>query len=199
VDKSMSRAPTVGVPPCRYDASEDLLTNIPATPGGPMNTSNTLRAALAVALGCLALAGCDRAEKSSATGDGATVGQKVDRALAQTKDELARAGEQVKPTLERAGDSIERGAQQVKPALDKAGEKIKEAAGSDAAITASINADYLKDPDLSVFKIDVDTKDGVVTLNGVTGTPTARARAEKLAAANKGVKEVHNRLTVKSG
>ena len=163
-----------------------------------MNSSAPLRVALAVALGCFALAGCERVEKTSGNGDG-TVGQKVDSALAQTKEELARAGEQVKPALERAGESIERGARQVKPTLDKAGEKIKEAAGSDAGITASIQTDYLKDPDLSVFKIDVDTKDGVVTLNGTTDTPTARARAEKLAAANKGVKEVRNQLTVKAG
>lgn len=162
-----------------------------------MNTLKPLGAALVAALACATLAACDRAERTSGTGD--TVGQKVDRGLAQTKEELKRAGEQVKPTLERAGDSIERGVQQVKPTLDKAGEKIKEAAGSDAAITASIKADYLKDPDLSVFKIDVDTNDGVVTLNGVTDTPAARGRAEKLAAANKGVKEVRNRLTVKAG
>ena len=105
----------------------------------------------------------------------------------------------MKPTLERAGESLERGAEKVKPTLEKAGEKMKEAAGSDAAITASIKADYLKDPDLSVFKIDVDTKDGIVTLNGVTETPAARVRAEKLAAANKGVREVRNHLTVKQG
>jgi hyperosmotically inducible protein len=165
-----------------------------------MQTNVQLRTALAVALGCLALAACERPANNQATsGDGSTVGQKVDRALAQTKEELSRAGEQVKPALERAGDSIERGAAQVKPTLERAGEKIKEAAGSDAAITASIKADYLKDPDLSVFKIDVDTKEGVVTLNGVTDTAAARGRAEKLAQANKGVREVRNHLTVKQG
>jgi hyperosmotically inducible protein len=165
-----------------------------------MKTHIRLRTALAVALGCAALAACDRSADTRATGgDNSTVGQKVDRAVAQTKEELTRAGEQVKPALERAGDSIERGAEQVKPALDKAGAKIKEAAGSDAAITASIKADYLKDPDLSVFKIDVDTSDGVVTLNGVTDTAAGRLRAEKLAQANKGVREVRNHLTVKQG
>jgi hyperosmotically inducible protein len=50
-----------------------------------------------------------------------------------------------------------------------------------------------------VFKIDVDTKDGVVTLNGVAETPSARMRAVKLAEATKGVKEVRNHLTVKAG
>jgi hyperosmotically inducible protein len=165
-----------------------------------MKTTTTLRTALLAALSCAALAACERpANGNAANTSGATVGQKVDSALSQTKEELARAGEQVKPTLERAGDSIERGAEKVKPTLERAGEKIKEAAGSDAAITASIKADYLKDPDLSVFKIDVDTKDGVVTLNGMADTPAARPRAEKLASANKGVREVRNHLAVKQG
>lgn len=163
-----------------------------------MQNDIALRTALAVTFAA-ALAACDRPADNTARSADGTVGQKVDRALAQTKEELARAGEQVKPTLERAGDSIERAGQQVKPTLEKAGDKIKAAAGSDAAITASIKTDYLKDPDLSVFKIDVDTQDGVVTLNGVADTPSARMRAEKLAAANKGVKEVRNKLTVKSG
>jgi len=70
---------------------------------------------------------------------------------------------------------------------------------SDAAITASIKTDYLKDPDLSVLKIDVDTKDGVVVLNGMAGTADGKTRAEKIASAIKGVKEVRNHLTVKQG
>ena len=159
-----------------------------------------VRAAVGLALAALALAACERpAGDSAARSDNATAGQKVDRALANTKDELARAGEQVKPTLERAGAAIERGAEKVKPTLERAGEKMKEALTGDPAITASIKASYLKDPDLSVLKIDVDTKDGVVTLNGVAETPSAKMRAKKLAEATKGVKEVHDHLTVKQG
>lgn len=67
----------------------------------------------------------------------------------------------------------------------------------DAAITASIKTDFLKDPDLSVLKIDVDTRDGVVTLNGLADNEAARKRAEQLAGAIKGVREVRNYLTVK--
>jgi hypothetical protein len=70
-----------------------------------MKPNVSLRGAIAVALGCLALAACDRpASSNTASNDNATAGQKVDRALAQTKEELARAGDAVKPTLERAGD-----------------------------------------------------------------------------------------------
>lgn len=68
---------------------------------------------------------------------------------------------------------------------------------SDAAITASIKADLLKDPDLSVLKIDVDTRDGVVTLNGLAANESAKTRAERMAQAVKGVREVRNFLTVK--
>jgi hyperosmotically inducible periplasmic protein len=69
----------------------------------------------------------------------------------------------------------------------------------DTAITASIKTDFLKDPDLSVLKIDVDTRDGVVTLNGLADNEEARQRAERLAGAIKGVREVRNYLTVKRG
>lgn len=70
---------------------------------------------------------------------------------------------------------------------------------SDAAITASIKAGYLKDPDLGVFAIDVDTRDGVVTLDGTAPDEAARRRAAELAGATKGVREVRNQLTVKRG
>jgi osmotically-inducible protein OsmY len=70
---------------------------------------------------------------------------------------------------------------------------------SDGAITASIKADYLKDPDLSVLKIDVDTDGGVVTLKGTAENEAAKQRAEKIASAIKGVKEVRNNLAVKRG
>jgi hypothetical protein len=68
---------------------------------------------------------------------------------------------------------------------------------NDAAITASIKADLLRDPDLSALKIDVDTRDGVVTLNGLAANDTAKTRAERMAQSVKGVREVRNHLTVK--
>ena len=55
------------------------------------------------------------------------------------------------------------------------------------------------EPSIDSAGIGVSAEHGVVTLNGVTETPTARVRAEKLAAANRGVREVRNHLTVKQG
>jgi hypothetical protein len=157
-----------------------------------MSIDKPIRITLALAVCAFALAACDRETQR-------TTSQKLDNAVERTKEDLARAGDKTKQTLEKAGDEIKQAGEKVKPALDKAGEKIAEASRSDVAITTTINADYLKDPDLSVFKIDVDTKDGYVVLNGVTDTAAARIRAEKLAASVKGVKGVRNHLTVKQG
>jgi len=142
---------------------------------------NAFGLAIAAAIAA-SLSACDGSNAHpTVSRDGATVGQKLDNAMATTREDLARAGDKVKPTLE------------------KAGEKIREATSSDAAITTSIKADYLKDPDLSVLKIDVDTQDGVVTLNGLAKNAAAKDRAAKLASGIKGVREVRNHLAVKQG
>ncbi|HLX23536.1 MAG TPA: BON domain-containing protein [Usitatibacter sp.] len=104
---------------------------------------------------------------TSADTSSSTMGQKVDNAVANAKTDIASASDQTGKTLD------------------------------DAAITASVKTDILKDADLSVLKIDVDTKDGVVTLNGLANTEDAKTRATRLASGVKGVKEVHNNLTVK--
>ena len=52
--------------------------------------------------------------------------------------------------------------------------------------------DLLKDPDLSALKIEVDTNQGVVTLNGVAPNEAAAHRAARIAVAD--VTEVRNQL-----
>jgi osmotically-inducible protein OsmY len=66
----------------------------------------------------------------------------------------------------------------------------------DAGITAQINASLAKDPDLSAAKINVDTVNGRVTLNGPAPSTVARERAETIAKAVSGVTSVNNQLVV---
>ena len=183
-----------------------------------MNLISPRRAALLAALAGLALASCDRDTAQRAQNEADTVGQKVDRALERTRKELAEAGRQIKPELERAGAKISQAANNAGERIKHADDKSAPAANgatppsgagglsaetrsklNDTVITASIKADYLKDPDLSVLKIDVDTAGGVVTLNGLAKDEAARKRAEQMAAAVKGVTEVRNYLTLKRG
>ena len=151
-------------------------------------TTKLPRAALAAALAALALAACDRESMDKADRAGADVGRKADAAIAATKEKLAQAGEKTREAVN--------GVTKPNESTGDTGKQTREAL-SDTAITASIKADLLKDPDLSVLKIDVDTKDGVVTLNGLAANDAARTRAGHIAEGIKGVREVRNYLVTK--
>jgi hyperosmotically inducible periplasmic protein len=66
----------------------------------------------------------------------------------------------------------------------------------DATLTASVNAALVADKPSNFTRIDVDTTNGVVALNGTVESPEQRARAEQLAARVNGVKKVVNNLQV---
>jgi hyperosmotically inducible protein len=66
----------------------------------------------------------------------------------------------------------------------------------DAAITAAVKTAFAADPDVKALSIDVDTRDGVVTLSGRVGSAGERTRAEDVARRTNGVKGVRNELTV---
>jgi osmotically-inducible protein OsmY len=69
---------------------------------------------------------------------------------------------------------------------------------ADAGITAGVKTALATDPQLSALKIDVTTRDGVVSLEGPAPDEKARERAESLAAAPEGVVRVDNRLVVQA-
>jgi hypothetical protein len=66
----------------------------------------------------------------------------------------------------------------------------------DAGITAAVKTALAADPALSALRIEVNTEDGVVRLEGPAPDMKARERAEVLAAAPEGVTRVDNRLIV---
>jgi len=67
----------------------------------------------------------------------------------------------------------------------------------DAAITTAVKAKLIADAGLKGFKIDVDTKEGAVSLSGTVETEAAKASAESIAKATEGVKSVKNNLIIK--
>lgn len=68
---------------------------------------------------------------------------------------------------------------------------------ADAAITADVKARLIGEPGIRSLSINVDTYNGQVILKGDVRTSAQRATAERLARKVKGVKSVHNELTVK--
>jgi hyperosmotically inducible periplasmic protein len=67
----------------------------------------------------------------------------------------------------------------------------------DATITAGINLKFAKDDLVRAYKINVDTKDGMVTLTGTVKNEAEAKRAIALAESEEGVKRVSSVLQVK--
>jgi hyperosmotically inducible periplasmic protein len=116
--------------------------------------------------------------------DEQTSGQKLDEAIKKTE----QAGADMKAEAKQMG-------QEAKDAMDKAAAESSQAM-TDAGITTRINAALAADSRLKATKIDVDTKNGAVTLIGSAPDADSLQRATVLAQAVDGVKQVDNRLVV---
>jgi len=84
--------------------------------------------------------------------------------------------------LKKTGEAVAKKA-------EKAGEYM-----DDAAITARIKAEILRDPLLNVSEIEVTTTNGVVKLSGTVDSQESIDRAIEIARSLKDVKSVNNAL-----
>jgi hyperosmotically inducible protein len=66
----------------------------------------------------------------------------------------------------------------------------------DATITASVKSKLVAEKAGNLTRVDVDTNNGTVYLNGTVESPEQKTRAEQLAWQAKGVKSVVNNLQV---
>ncbi|MEO5661588.1 MAG: BON domain-containing protein [Polaromonas sp.] len=149
----------------------------------------------------LALSACSKPAANQ------TAGQKLDAAIAQTGQAAAEAklkteqsADQAKAkteeTFANAGAALKNATQHAESSARVAASKAIEKM-DDMAITAAVSTQLAKDPDLSAFKINVDTKDGAVTLKGSAPTEAARERAGAVAKTFNGVQSVDNQLIIK--
>lgn len=139
----------------------------------------------------LALSACNKPDDSK------TPGQKLDSAIAKTEQSGAEMKAKTEESFARAGaalkDATENAASSAKVAASKAIEKM-----DDMAITTAITTELAKDSEIKVLKINVDTKDGAVTLNGSVPTQAVRDRAGAVARTFNGVQSVDNKLEVRA-
>lgn len=66
----------------------------------------------------------------------------------------------------------------------------------DATVTSSVKTKLASDKLSSLTRVDVDTNNGTVSLNGVVESAEQRARAQELASQVSGVNKVVNNLQV---
>ena len=161
-------------------------------------SQNRLLQVLAVSALALGLSAC-----GPSGNDSQTAGQKLDNAIEKTEQAAENAKVEADRAAETAGQKIDNAVEATKDAATHAADATKDAvanaadAAGDAGITAKVNAALVGDAELSALKINVDTKDGAVTLNGEAPNQAAKDRAEQIAKAVEGVKSVNNLLTVK--
>ena len=103
---------------------------------------------------------------------------------------------------DRAGAAAQSGAAEIKEESREAAAKAGDAADragaaiTDAAITSAVKAKFLADTTVKGLRIDVDTDNGMVTLNGSVASRAEADRAMTLARNTDGVKSVHDNMTV---
>lgn len=142
-----------------------------------MNISQRTQVVIATTAVIFSLAACGQK-------DDATVGQKIDGAIASTEQAAQSAQQDMKAaanTMEQKGEN--------------AGQAIAEGA-TDLTITTKVKTALAADDQLSALSIDVTTDKGEVSLSGPAPTMDAAERATVLAKAVDGVTAVHNKLVV---
>ena len=112
-------------------------------------------------------------------------------------------GDKTKDVADKAADKTKDAAKATEKGAEKAGKATKDAAVktkdvvADATITSEVKTKLLADPKVGGLKIDVDTKDNVVTLTGTVNSVEEKNEALRLAKTSAGVKRVVDKLTVK--
>lgn len=146
--------------------------------------------------------------------------ESVDNQLVVTGvDRMERRGEQISRDAEQAGDRIARNTDQagddIEREWDEATDEIEDEAEerrlgdraqnagnslmswvSDATTTATVKTKLMADSETEALKINVDTKDDVVILEGEVESESAKQKAEQIARDTGDVKEVRNNLRV---
>ncbi|HET9975890.1 MAG TPA: BON domain-containing protein [Burkholderiaceae bacterium] len=115
-----------------------------------------------------------------------------ERSLGERIDATVVAAER---SVQGQVDGLKAGASAIADQGARASEKVFVSV-ADASITTAVKTALAADPSLSALKIDVTTRDGIVTLSGPAPDTKARERAAVLAAAPEGVRGVDNRLVV---
>ncbi len=142
-------------------------------------------ALVAAIASCALLAGCEKTTTTTQTPSGAV----TTTTIAPNAEASAAIGK-VNEALSDAAHAVESSAA-ASQALTKAGNAIE-----DSAITAEVKTRLLTDSEVKGLHIEVDTRDGVVTLSGKVQKAANVDRATSIAKDAHGVKSVENRLTV---
>lgn len=116
-------------------------------------------------------------------------------ALARSTDGVRSVTDQLTIEVDTARDTAG-AASKTQAARQQADRAVPELDRPDAWVTTKVQAKYFMDASVKGHEINVDTRDGVVTLKGNVETAQQKTEAETIARDTEGVKRVINQLTV---
>ena len=127
--------------------------------------------------------------------DSKTVGQQLDVVVSKTEQAALEAKAKTESLMAKAGESMKSEVEKAKTVGKTTAESVTTNIG-DSVITASVLAEFARDTELNAMKINVETKNGTVTLSGSAPSTASREKASNLAKTVKGVGSVDNKLAV---
>ena len=110
---------------------------------------------------------------------------------------IALGCDQQKHPAETAGQKVDRAADQIAAKTKDVAANTANAV-DDAALTAKVKAALFAEPGLKTLQIDVETHDAVVTLAGSVDSDVLHQRALQIAGSLAGVRQVIDKLVVKT-
>jgi hyperosmotically inducible periplasmic protein len=123
---------------------------------------------------------------------------------ATLEDEKEKVEGYAEDAVDKTKDAAEKTAEETKELADKTGDKTKDLAQktglkiNDATITSEIKLKLAGDDLTDALDIDVDTKNGVVTLTGKVSSQAEADRAVQLARSVEDVKDVNSNLKIQA-
>ena len=136
-----------------------------------------------------ALSACGKKDESQ------TVGQKLDVVVSKTEQAALDAKARTESLMAKAGESMKSEVEKAKIVGKTTAESVTTNI-EDSVITASVLSEFARDTEINAMKINVETKNGTVTLNGSAPSTASREKALTLAKSVKGVGSVDNKLVV---
>lgn len=124
-----------------------------------------------------------------------TTGEKIEQ-------KMDRAGDKVNQSMDRAGDKIEQKTDRAEGKMERAGDTAKDMTKdaktgmSDSWLTSKAKIALFADDRVKGRQVNVETKNGVLTLRGKVDSAEAKSAAESIAKGVDGVKSVKNELQV---
>jgi len=110
---------------------------------------------------------------------------------------LLGAGCSDRSSTDTVGQKMDRATDKMAATTENAANKTATAI-DDSAITTKVKSAMIAEPTLKALQINVDTKNGVVTLAGSVDSQAMKDKATEVTQSVTGVKSVDNNLSVKS-